>query len=111
MEVKVEDLLVGDVVLILSQVPKCIKIVNKPIQGPSKQWAPNTPWFKSLNVKVNMKMDVVTRTRWDYKTKTYIPFNHTEKVYVLDTPPVDAPIVRLDLNHKKFWLISRSAIL
>jgi hypothetical protein len=111
MEIKAEDLMVGDVVLILGQVTKCIKITNKPILGESKAWAPNTPWFKSLNVSVNMKMASVVRTRWNYATKSYLPFTHTEKLYILDTPPVDAPVIRMDLNYKRFWLISRSAII
>jgi hypothetical protein len=110
MEVKVQDLEVGDIVLLLGQVSKCVRIITKPILGATKQWRPNDPWYKSMNVQVNMAMQAVIRTRWDYKTKAYIPYSFTEKVFILDTPPVDAPKLRVDLNYNRMWLVERTRI-
>lgn len=107
MEIKIEELEIGDQILVLSQVPKLLTILERPvIKGPCK-WHPSTILHKTIRCRNNAK-DVNTPTHiWDYKTRTYIPGFRNIKTNILQPcEPGEGESKKFDLNFKKLWKIN-----
>lgn len=110
MEIKVADLLKGDEILILGQASKYVKILEDiKEKGPAKYH--HTPGYilqHNVRCHINVQVLTVMRSRWDYKTKTYIPTPQQLKTYVLETPKEGEGIIKkLDLNYHRLWLVKR----
>ena len=111
MEIKVEDLSKGDEVIMLGQSPKYVKILEDPKEkGPCK-WRTNKILQHTIRCHINVRVSPITRSRWDYASRTYKPTVFMEKEHVLDTPIQGEGIIKkVDLNNNRLWLVKRELI-
>ena len=111
MEIKVEDLVKGDEVIILGQSPKYVKLLEDPKEkGPCK-WRVNTILQHTIRCHINVNVSPVTRSKWHYQSRTYKPMICMEKIHLLETPVKGQGIIKkIDLNNHRLWLVRRELI-
>lgn len=108
MEIKVENLLKGDEVIILGQSPKYVKLLEDPKEkGPCK-WRANKILQHTIRCHINVDIVEVTVSRWDYKSRTHKPMIVLQKTHILETPIEGGGIIKkIDLNDHRLWLVKR----
>jgi len=111
MEIKVEDIIKGDEIIILGQSPKYIKVLETPkVYVGTKKWnlRPGDTLYQTIRCHINVQILTVMRNRWMYQSKSYVPTPYQEKTYVLETPKEGEGIIKkLDLNYHRLWLVKR----
>lgn len=107
MEIKIEDLRVGDQILVLSQVPKLLVVLELPvIKGPCK-WRPFLTLHKTIRCRNNAKVVNTPTHIWDYKTRTYKPgFKNVKTNFLKTCEEGEGETKKFDLNDKKLWKIN-----
>lgn len=107
-EIKIEELQPGDEILTLTQQPRYLKVLETPRKSKVLyKWRQGTDRY--IDVKCRVNVDITSRqgTKYDYKTKTTIPYTFYNKSYNIESPEEDSPIEKFNLNFKKMWLIKR----
>jgi len=111
MEIKVVDLEKGDEILILGQSPKYVKILETPKHYTgTKKWKqnPNDILCETVRCHINVDILPITRNRWDWKTKSYIPKIEQIKTHILETPVEGKGLIKkIDLNYHRLWLVKK----
>jgi len=93
--VKVEDLNVGDRIIISSNTKlKFMVVMKSPMLGKPKSWRPNNPNWKSVKCSIKTKITVLMYGAYKKNLKEYVPTfeNHDEHCYA-------------NLNYKNIILI------
>lgn len=109
MEVKIEDLEIGDEIIILGQVSKYVKILETPQVGIPFAWN-NTIRFKNVRCRMKLKLTPITRNRWDPVNRVYGPKLEYDKTYILESPEDTDETKKVDLNWKRLWLVKKKLI-
>ncbi len=109
MEIKIEDLKIGDEVLLCGQTTKYLKVLELPRLSASRSWAPTIPRYKAIKCHVNMDSIPYQKTIWVYggPNTTVTAYR---KEYNLIPPTNESPKLRFDMSGAKIWLVNRSAI-
>jgi hypothetical protein len=102
MQVKIEDLQIGDEIIVpYASALKYLKVLRAPQIGKSKSWRPNVVRYK--NVKCSTKAEI-TETKW----KDYSGRDRVSKSTIYICSPEEHNIeVFQDLNYKTIWLVNR----
>lgn len=98
--VKVEDLNVGDNIIVSSNTKlKFMTVLKKPVIGKPKSWRPNDVNWKSVKCSIKVKITVLTYGSGTYtrNLKEYVPTfeDHDVNMYV-------------NLNYKNILLIEKN---
>ena len=106
MIIETEQLQVGDEILVLSQQPRYLKIIEPLRESKAKGWN-NKKRFIAVKCLVNVTITPMNSSRWDYKTQSSVPYTYNNKVYELTPPDNNSIIEKFDLNYKQLWLVKR----
>ena len=110
-EITIEELEIGDEILTLTQQPKYLKVLETPRKSKvGWSWRPGIDRYIAVRCKVNMTSVAKQSTKYDYKTKTSIPYTYFDKNYNIKAPEEDSPIEKFNLNWKTIWLVKRETI-
>lgn len=108
MEIKIEDLKIGDEILLCGQTTKYLKVLELPRIGLSRPWAPTVPRYKAIKCHVNMDKVPYQAYSWNGGNRT--PIIKYAKEYNLVPPNKESPTARFEMNGSKIWLVNRSTI-
>jgi hypothetical protein len=110
-EITIEELQIGDEILILSQQPKYLKVVELPRKSKvGWQWRPGIDRYIAVKCRVNVNVVPRQSTKWCSVAKASIPHTYNVKNYNIKAPEEDSPIEKFDLNWKQIWLVKRETI-
>lgn len=107
MLVRVEDLKIGDEILVGFQGSfQYFKVLRQPAIGKRVHWNTKVPMHS--NVKVSTRQDIIstTRTRWDGTSYTV---NKKHWVVEQDVTKHNLNLSK-NLNYKEMWLVKREEI-
>jgi hypothetical protein len=108
MEIKIEDLKIGDEILLCGQNTKYLKVLELPRLDESKSWTPTVPRYKAIKCQSNVES--VPYNSYDWSSGSRTPIIKYAKKYKLEPPYDTSPVARFDMNGNKIWLIHRSGI-
>jgi len=108
-EITIEELEIGDEILTLTQQGKYLKLLETPRLSKVKGWGGRDKYI-AVKCKVNVISVAKQSTKYDYKTKTSVPYTYFDKDYNIKAPEENSPIEKFDLNWKKIWLVKRERI-
>jgi hypothetical protein len=113
MEIKIEDLKKGDVVLIgASGDLKCVKLLRDVKLAKKPDWRGNTVYSKVLcSFRIIEISAPYTRTYRDYQgnMQTYTNHNNIDRSFGLDEHNHNKEAY-VDFNYRKIWLIKRDEL-
>lgn len=104
MIVKVEDLQVGDNIIVgAGSKLKFLTVVKEPVKGAKY----NKDHYKSVRCSVNViKRTKTGMNRWDHKSQSYVPYVYEWKEYQ-HTFDNHNERINIDLNYKDIYLVER----
>lgn len=103
MEIKIEDLEVGDEILIACQSHmKYLTIVRKPAIGKAVHWRTKVPLYKS--VKCSSQQIVKTVSYVGYNS---VKYTRDEKEWILTGEDHNIEMF-VDLSYRTLWLVKRN---
>jgi hypothetical protein len=107
MEIKIEELRIGDQILVLSQVPKLLTVLELPaIKGPCR-WRPYLTLHKTIRCRNNAKIVKTPANVWDSVQRKYVPgFRNIKTNFLESCEPGEGETKKFDLNFKKLWKIN-----
>ena len=108
-EITIEELQPGDEILTLSQQGKYLKVLEIPRKSKVTGWGGRDRYI-AVKCRVNMTRVAKQSTKYDYKTKSSVPYTYYDKNYNIKAPEEDSPIEKFDLNWKTIWLVKRETI-
>jgi hypothetical protein len=107
MLVEIEDLEIGDEVIITNSInPKYLRILEVPRESKKLNWD-KSKRFIAVRCLTNMKQIPKTYNRYDHVTKTYVPKVFYDTQYHLSEPDDTAVVEKVNLNYKKIWLVKK----
>ncbi len=108
MEIKIEDLQIGDEIIILGQVSKYVKIMELPrVKSPKPNWVIGD-YFNTVRCHLSVEISPVNVNKWDYKKQLYHTVVENKKVYPLQSMnPGEGLVKKIDLNFHRLWLVNR----
>ncbi len=109
MLIETEQLKVGDEILILSQQPRYLKIMEPLRESKAASWN-NKKRFIAVKCLVNVTATTYNNTRWDFAKQTHVPYTYISRSYILSPPNDNSSIEKFDLNYKQLWLIKREQV-
>ncbi len=104
MLIKIEDLEVGDEVIIAGGQMKYLRILRKPKLSKSLSWN-GGPRYSSM--KCSTKFDIVAQTRTYMSGGTPRTYNYNEKVWGITGDGHNRELYQ-DLNDRPIWLVKKA---
>jgi hypothetical protein len=107
MEITIENLQIGDEILILGQVPKLLVVLELPVIGTPSKWSPHRINYKNVRCRNNVQVISTPSHIWSPTARRYLPGFKNIKTNVLETCEVgEGESKKVDLNHKRMWKIN-----
>ena len=109
--INIEDLQIGDEILILTQQAKYLRVMEVPRKSKVPyNWGSVRDRY--INVKCRVNVDITQRQsqKWDNVLNQSVPCTYNVKKYKIEAPEEDSPVEKFDLNFKKIWLVKRNNI-
>jgi hypothetical protein len=105
-EVKIEELEVGDEILVAAggAIFKYLRVLRKPNIGKKLHWHNKTPLYS--NVKCSTRQEIVTKLYTNYSG---VQSTYEQKEWVA-TPDDHNINVSIDLQFRSMWLIKRETV-
>lgn len=108
-EITIEELEIGDEIITLTQQPKYLRVLEIPRKSKVTGWGGRDRYI-AVRCKVNMTSVAKQSSKYDYKTKSSVPYTYYDKNYNIKAPEEDSPVEKFDLNWKTMWLVKRETI-
>lgn len=107
-EITIEELQIGDEILILSQQPKYLKVMEVPRKSKTGwAWRTGVDRYIAVRCKVNVDISHKQGTKYNSRLRSYEPYTYKIKTYNIKAPEDNSPLEKFDLNFKKIWLVKR----
>jgi hypothetical protein len=107
MEIEINDLRIGDEILVLGQVPKLLTILENPSEKGFYKYNPTKVQYNTFRCRNNVQRLLKPKNSWNRVKQIYDVIMVEEKTNVLEPcEEGEGETKKIDLNYKRMWKLN-----